>query len=664
MNQLANLIPEGLINALGWTLLHSLWQGAFVALLLSLLLVLLHRHTARTRYAVSGAAMTAQLLLSLGTFGFYYAQHQAPAQMFYTSEAVSTLAVATPAPSFWADPLAVAQVYFEQHLPLLVTLWLLGLVLMTVRLIGGVAYTQRLRHYKTRVAAVQWQQRLKMLSERLGVKKGVQLLESALVQVPMAIGVAKPVILFPIGALTGLSQAQVEAILAHELAHIARKDYLFNLLQSVVDLLFFYHPAMWWLSGVVRAERENCCDDLAVALCGDTLTYARALTEIESLHLTGAPAMALAFSGKRGKLMHRIKRLLGRQPLTPSFSEGFAAGLVLVAGMLVLTFGASAALRPQNDTTHAQTAKNNLDKTTPAPDVPEANAYVAQDSAGENRNVILITNKKGKVKELYVNGKRIPDRDLNKYKSLIDQRLQAMENATKAGRAEAQELVAQASSELADARTESSVAPAPPVAPLPPAYRIAVAPPLPPMPPAPPQSNATRKEIKQYEQEVKAFEEEMAQFKEELHAVEKLERGYRTQGIWNDSTYRDQKKLQREMMQQSKLQRAEMEAKREEMGTRRPDLDRRRAEIEQRRAEMEVRRAETDVRRAEMEQRRKEQEKIRKKMREELVKDGLIESDSSDLNMQFNNDALYINGKKQPQHVYDKYKKILEGKQP
>lgn len=329
MNLIPNILPEALVRALGWTLLHSLWQAAFIALLLGLLLVLLHRHTARLRYAVAGGAMLAQLLLSVGTFAYCYARAVAPASpasggnTSFLSIATNSLAATPVILNFWQNPAGVAQVYFEQHLPLLVTVWLLGLLLMALRFTGGVAYTQRLRHYKTTPLPQAWQSSLQALSQRIGLSGPVQLVESALVQVPIVIGFARPVILLPIGAVMGLSPKQIEAILAHELAHILRKDYLLNLLQSVMDLLFFYHPAMWWISGVVRAERENCCDDMAVAVCGDTLTYARALAELEAMRLPVAPAMAMAFSGRRGSLMARIRRLVGQQALQPTFSEGF-----------------------------------------------------------------------------------------------------------------------------------------------------------------------------------------------------------------------------------------------------------------------------------------------------------------------------------------------------
>ena len=118
----------------------------------------------------------------------------------------------------------------------------------------------------------------------------------------------KPVVLLPASALAGLTPQQLEAILAHELAHIRRHDYLVNLLQTLVETLLFYHPAVWWLSRRIRIERENCCDDLAVSLCGDPCTYARALADLEALR---GPARSLAMAANGGSLLQRVRRLLG-----------------------------------------------------------------------------------------------------------------------------------------------------------------------------------------------------------------------------------------------------------------------------------------------------------------------------------------------------------------
>ena len=176
--------------------------------------------------------------------------------------------------------------------------------------------------------------KLKVLAKRLRVNRTVQLMESALVQIPTVVGWLRPVILLPASALTGLSSEQLEAILAHELAHIKRVDYLINMLQTVVEILGFYHPAVWWVSHKIRAERENCCDDLAVAISGDRVCYARALTSMEEIRagrgqLVRSGGLAVAATG--GNLLGRIRRLVGKDPAEKNrFSWVPAATVILL----------------------------------------------------------------------------------------------------------------------------------------------------------------------------------------------------------------------------------------------------------------------------------------------------------------------------------------------
>ena len=149
----------------------------------------------------------------------------------------------------------------------------------------------------------------------------VEILESAAVAVPTLVGWVKPVVLLPAAALAGLTAVQLEAILAHELAHVRRHDYLVNLLQSIVETLLFYHPAVWWVSAEVRAEREHCCDDLAIAVCGDRLVYVSALAELTSIE-----RQVFALAATDGSLLTRVRRILGqpapaRRELPPSWAS-------------------------------------------------------------------------------------------------------------------------------------------------------------------------------------------------------------------------------------------------------------------------------------------------------------------------------------------------------
>src|SRR5256886_10812666 len=173
------------------------------------------------------------------------------------------------------------------------------------------------------------------ISARLRVTRPVRVLESALVQVPAVVGWLRPVILVPASALTGLTPLQLDALLAHEIAHVRRYDYIVRVLQSVIETLLFYHPAVWWVSRRVGEEREHCCDDLAVAVCGDAQMYAQALVGMERLRGT-EPAFVLTTA--RGSLLYRVRRLVGPAPAaTP---PPWGAGVVVAALPLGLGGGA------------------------------------------------------------------------------------------------------------------------------------------------------------------------------------------------------------------------------------------------------------------------------------------------------------------------------------
>src|SRR5258708_25411516 len=200
------------------------------------------------------------------------------------------------------------------HLPTIVLTWAIGVLLLSVRLLFGWIRAHEMAKRNAVPAGRDWQRAASRLAEALNLRRGVTLLESAAVEVPTVIGFLRPVILLPMATLSGLSTDQIEMILAHELAHIRRHDFLINLLQAVVETLLFYHPAVWWISHSVRVEREHCCDDMAVAVCGNALQYARALTRLEELRVDPAHAFIAA---NRGPLLSRIRRLIRDRAAPP-----------------------------------------------------------------------------------------------------------------------------------------------------------------------------------------------------------------------------------------------------------------------------------------------------------------------------------------------------------
>jgi GWxTD domain-containing protein len=215
----------------------------------------------------------------------------------------------------------------------IVPLWLAGVAVFYLRSVGGWIAARRLRYAGVRPPSAEWRERWASLCGRAGVTRAVTLMESCVSEVPAVIGYLRPVVLLPASLATGLTAEQVEALLLHELAHVRRHDYLVNALQSAVEGLLFYHPAVWWVSHVIRTERENCCDDEVVQLRGDVRCYAGALAALESLR---TPDAALAASG--GSLLKRVRRLL-RQPEGPQNSPAatLAAVLLLAGATAVLS---------------------------------------------------------------------------------------------------------------------------------------------------------------------------------------------------------------------------------------------------------------------------------------------------------------------------------------
>jgi beta-lactamase regulating signal transducer with metallopeptidase domain len=345
MFTLENILSPPIVQKLGWTLLHFVWQGAVVAFLLAVLLRILRKCTASLRYIVACLALVVIVLMPMITFKLVPAPDPAPAvesmpiparlsaapQELYTTDLPLGRAaeyMQMSAPTSWKQR---AVELFEPALPYVVLGWLIGVVVLAVWHLGGWAQLQRLKRRIINEVDGSLTGRVNELADSLGVKRAVRLLESAFVQVPTVVGWLRPVILLPASALTGLTAQQLEALLAHELAHIKRLDYLLNMLQTIVEIVGFYHPAVWWVSNRIRDERENCCDDLAVNTCGDTRQYVKALAQMEKIR-SGDVELAIAASG--GNLYRRVSRLLGKEVVRknrPSWVPAALAAILLIA---------------------------------------------------------------------------------------------------------------------------------------------------------------------------------------------------------------------------------------------------------------------------------------------------------------------------------------------
>ncbi len=359
---------SGVIERVGWTLIHSLWQFSAIALLLLIARQLLawclpaHRQ-AQTRYLACATALVAMPIIAGITFVLVVPQpmapmtgggstrpvpsvkitvvenphapiasvlppleterQQVPQHFNPTSDQPQIDRMEAPASSTETPVLAPPagllvqrlQRSIEPWLTPIVAIWLVGVVLVSLRPALGMWAVRHLRLRGVPVAPA-IHDLVVRLANQIGVHRAVDVVQSTLVEVPAVIGWLKPMILLPVSVATSMSPAELEAILAHELAHIRRHDYLANLGQMFVETVFFYHPAVWWMSHAMRTEREDCCDDLVVRVLGNRTNYVRALVTVDELR-GSAPQAARAnrlvpvLSATGGALMIRVRRIMG-----------------------------------------------------------------------------------------------------------------------------------------------------------------------------------------------------------------------------------------------------------------------------------------------------------------------------------------------------------------
>ncbi len=378
-----------LIDRLACGLVHSLWEGLLIAVALALLLPCL-RGRPSARYAAgwlalvlmacsvpltawlvpepSGSRTTAPPVATLTPARTTLVAGDAPRpdpgetdrQAAPTSlRPTAPAALPPPADIPRADPIPAERGRFplmfdlgrmvRPAAPWVVGAWLVGIVLLSLWRVGGWLYLRRLCHRGTVPASEDVRAILDRLRDRLGIRCAVRLLESAWVRVPAVVGWIRPVVLLPIGLLAGMAPQQVELILAHELAHIRRRDFLANLIQTAIETALFYHPAVWWISRTIRNEREACCDDLVVATTGERLLYARALTRLAELYVEsrGAGLRHLPVAADGGDLLLRVRWIMGRPGAAPRWTQPRLVGSIAVLGMVaVLTAYVAVAVEP------------------------------------------------------------------------------------------------------------------------------------------------------------------------------------------------------------------------------------------------------------------------------------------------------------------------------
>jgi bla regulator protein BlaR1 len=443
-----NVIFENKIfHALGMTILHSVWQIMAVFLILTIVLFVLRKSSSLIKYRILGFSMLAIFIISCFTFSYYKHKYHSGSGILPGAINLNLAGLRLHESSYKESipsktSLSILLNQLQSTIPYIVSVYLLGIFILSFRLLFNLYFVRRIKRFGVAIADLELQERFENLKSRIlpGNCK-VQLIESALVKIPVVIGYLKPLVIVPIGILTLIPYNQLEAILAHELAHIKRHDFLINILQSVVEILFFYHPVIYLISNRMRSERENCCDDFALDYCSNT-QYAKALANMENLRLRN-PFPAVAFVKQKENLLKRIQRILKQEKMKTKMTERLFAALIILGGFITILLTGSASLN--NLSEHPKKLEFKESRVIINSQINEA----ALPSQAVDTSIIIEKNlielkiededgmehdyrmefTNDKLSSLFVDDKKVPEKDFVLYKDLISETLHDVKKA-------------------------------------------------------------------------------------------------------------------------------------------------------------------------------------------------------------------------------------------
>ncbi len=479
MSFIQGILSEKLINALGWTILHSLWQVLLTGGLLFLLLLFLRDQNAVVRYNLSVFSLVCILGLSVLTF-YLYISHE-----YRTDNESGNSGIlisdnwglsASGASGNYTSGITIINVVkklldiLQLYFPLITGIWFIGVFIISARMTGGIFYLRKIRHSGLLILPEDLLNRFKNLARIMNIRRIPLFYESSLINVPSVLGYFKPMILLPVSALTHIPVEQLEAIVAHELAHIKRHDWLVNIFQSVIEALYFYHPAVWYIQSTIRKERENCCDDIALKYSDGQLVYVKALASINEISIKqGYPLLAI--NSEKNWLLNRVLRILKKGKMKTNLKDKLLAGLLLASAAVIILLNTGGRFISFNSVPQNQADTGTAvfpDETTlisevinPVPVVlpviptdikPVVHVAVPEIITSVNAPIPVVFNddttlrikdnviqrtiykdgkemdmklrvEKGRVIDLTVNGNKIPEKDWRKYQDEIDETL-------------------------------------------------------------------------------------------------------------------------------------------------------------------------------------------------------------------------------------------------
>ncbi|CAN5373126.1 hypothetical protein BH11BAC3_BH11BAC3_15630 [soil metagenome] len=612
------IFAETYIKAISWTLLHSLWQGMILALVAGCIIYFTKKKTPALRYNLLTGALLLFIIGCGAMFVFQLINVQAADELLLIDSDVKDQLPAAAIVTLNESNQSITQMlidFFNANSHWIVLGWLTIILIKSTQLSVGFYRIYELKRKQLFSAGDCWNNKLSSLCDELNITRPVKLMQSGLTKVPAVVGYFKPVILLPIGMVTSLSSAETEAILLHELAHIGRRDYLVNMLQSFIEILLFFNPAVLWVSAMLRTERENCCDDIALHKTACKKSYIQALVAFEDLSIKNNHSLLPAFAGEKNQLLNRVKRIIYNNNKTLNNMEKklLAAGLI-VTSLFIFAFtsnGLQQKIKSKAD-------KQYTDKVTTKTAGLSADALIADTIPGENLNTkssdkeTIVKNVDGKkykviteddkVAEVYVDDKKVASSDMLQYKAMVEK------------------LVAEVIHDRMLSKEDMEMAET--------------------------EMHLSKKELAEMEKDIRDAKLEIEQahkdaLKDIEAAKEEIELASR------DVAFTDaQKKEVAEALEMAKSQVAK-------------EITQAKLQIEQ--AKLQIAQSQEDMKTAKIAIEKSQKEiAVSKKMQEDIVSDfisqQLIKSKSDLSSYQLSNEELIINGVKQPAAVHKKFK--------
>ncbi|MBK9255190.1 MAG: M56 family metallopeptidase [Saprospiraceae bacterium] len=412
LNIISENINNDLIRALSNTVLHSVWQFFLIGFLLFLIFKFNPRLSSKKKYVISFSALILVLVVFLITFLV-----QSDIKTVSTTVTVINTGQTT-GNSISNFHEANNQTYGRIH-DFVFLFWITGLAVFFFRMLLSASYLHYISRKSQVISNGSLENVMSDLLNKMKISPGIRIGESDYINTPIITGIIKPVILFPIGLINHLNPDETQAIIAHELAHFIRKDIIYNYVLSLVETIFYYHPAIWWISSIAKAERENCCDDMAITYTGNRIQYARTLIKLQDYN--GSPAYSLALKFNNSSLFsNRIKRIL-EMTHNRNYLNGKLLTITLLMVSIVL-FSKHLIGNSDNsgkEITFPKEINSIISHNITADSLPIMQKESITIQQKTNDKDIKISMENGEIKELVIDGKTIEEKDYDKYQDII-----------------------------------------------------------------------------------------------------------------------------------------------------------------------------------------------------------------------------------------------------